>query len=231
MSGLKLKYSESDMAALISEVETQFADHLKKAESAQENLHNSEAATPVEKIETPESEPSFDYNEEDIATMNDLYGSMAKAEAEAHYSAVKKALFGETGDIQKSESSSESQLLKSELEAKEAEIVEVKKSRDELQKSMDKLIATLTNSVTKSIEAPKQKAITKIEFVAKSEEDNAELKKTEGKQDVSKLTKSEISSQLSTKIRTGKIEKADREKINNFYLGEGRDLESIKHLL
>lgn len=252
-----MKYSEQDMAALISEVEAQFAEHLAKAEAKveEETLAKSEeevvetaetsdvvAAEASEEMQKSEEEVevNFDYDEEDIAEMDKLYASMTKAEAEAHLASIHKALGIETSTEEievksedkavmaksedkaeaKSEENTEDELLKSELES-------VKKENEELKKSFEKLTAALTSYVKKGTSAPKQKAITKIEYIAKSEEEVIEDKKEE---DFSKLSKNEISGRLAQKIREGKLEKSDREKINQYYLDNAK-LETIKHLL
>lgn len=246
-----IKYSEKDMAALISEVETQFAEHLKKAESEQTDLtkneseeeNATEAAIVSEEI-APEdnSEEDFDYSDEDITEMDNLYGSMGKSEAEAHYKSLKKTLFGddETTEIAKAEEiiaeeeaseNSDNDLKKFESENEELKKSneELKKSNEELKKNLEGLISTLTESVKKG-SAPKGKAITKIQYIAKSEEENKEDNK-ETKVDVSKLSKSEIAKKLNDKIREGKLEKSDKDAINSYYLGEKTSIESIKHLL
>ena len=41
----------------------------------------------------------------------------------------------------------------------------------------------------------------------------------------------QIASRLSDKIRSGKLEKAEKETINNYYLDGDKNIETIKHLL
>jgi hypothetical protein len=237
----KIKYSEKDMAALISEVEAQFSTRVAKAAQEKTDLKKSEAvAQPVDEkpvIEAAPQEQGFDYDESDIAEMNAMYGSMTKAEAEAHFESLKKALSkedekpavkAEETTISKSEvkeatapTSDETAILKSEIES-------LKSEKEKLEKSFTDLTAKLTEFF-KGNKAPKQKAITKLEYVAKSEdEQKTETKNTE---DVSKLDKSEVSKRLTAKIRSGKLEKAEREKINEFYQSGSKNIESIRHLL
>lgn len=246
-----MKYSEKDMAALIGEVEAQFAEHLAKAEKEQTNdLNKSEKiedqtvaeATANVSEESVEKNEEFDYDEEDIAEMNKLYGSMSKAEAEAHYNSIKKTLFGEEtsevvetpAEIQKTEAQANEQekssndLMKSELETVKAENEGLKKTNDELKKNLESLVSVLSKSV-KQGSAPKQKAITKIEYIAKSElekkpEENQEV-------DISKLSKSQISDRLTQKIRSGSLKKSDRDCINEYYLSGNKNIDSIRHLL
>lgn len=223
-----MKYSEHEMAALISEVETQFADHLKKAEAEQANLKKTEeVVVAAPKVEVPIAEPiakseECDYNDEDKAEVDKLYKSMSKQEAEIHYKSLKKALFGE--EIQKTEEPiidlkkvEEEKLLKSENE-------NLKKENDELKKTTDKLTVALNKFLTEK--APKQKAVTSIEYVKKTEEIVKEVEKV----DVSKLKPEDITKKLSEKVRSGKLEKADRENILNFY-DKKVSIDAIKHLL
>jgi hypothetical protein len=241
----KIKYSEKDMAALISEVEAQFSTRVAKAEKEKNDLQKSEAVAqpkveekPVVEATAPQ-EQGFDYDEEDIREMNEMYSSMTKAEAEAHFESLKKALSKETETkpevkaeevIAKSEvkpveekpasNDEETKLLKSEIET-------LKSEKEKLEKSFKDLTAKLIEFV-KGSKAPKQKAITKLEYVAKSEEEKPQDTKTE---DVSKLDKAEVSKRLTAKIRSGKLEKAEREKINDFYQSGSKNIESIRHLL
>ena len=64
-----------------------------------------------------------------------------------------------------------------------------------------------------------------MEVVKKTEEDT----KVDSK-DFSKISKEEINKTLTAKIRSGKIEKNDKEAINNFIINNG-SIELIKHLL
>ena len=241
----KIKYSEKDMAALISEVESQFTQHLAKAEKTQVvDLKKSETAVQpkVEEkqiVEVAPTEQGFNYDEEDIKEMNEMYSSMTKSEAEAHLESLKKVLSKEDEEKpvvkveetavvksevkveEKPEQKDETKLLKSEVET-------LKSDKEKLEKSLKDLTAALAKFV-KNSSAPKQKAITRIEYVAKSEEEAA--KKDEKTEDVSKLDKTEISKRLSAKIRGGKLEKVEREKINEFYQSGSKNIESIRHLL
>lgn len=238
----KVKYSDKDMAALISEVETRF-DSLFKSETEVTDLQKSETAEQPKVEETQPVEAAqeigFDYDEQDIKEMNEMYSSMTKAEAEAHFEALKSALSkdaekpAETAQpevLAKSEvkpveekpsNDEETKLLKSEIET-------LKSEKEKLEKSFKELTAKLVEFVKGTKTAPKQKAITKLEYVAKSED---EVKPETKQEDVSKLDKSEISRRLTAKIRSGKLEKSEKEKINAFYDSGSKNIESIRHLL
>ena len=230
-----MNYSEKEMAALINEVETQFSDHLRKAENdeVKANLQKSEEAN--EEIVSKETEEvvvleksentGFDYDEEDYSEMDTMYASMTKAEQAAHYASICKNLSIEVTpsaeesntDMKKSEE--ESNLMKSEIEAKDAEIGDLKKSLETLTTAMSKFVKA---------RAPQRKAVTNIEYIAKSEGD---VKKSEEEvEDVSKLSKSEISKRLSAKIRSGELKKSDRDQITNYYDNTIK-FDEIKHLL
>jgi len=253
-----MKYSEQDMATLISEVEAQFAEHLTKSEATKEEeiltkskktdvKVSAKAADNSEEIqkseETEEIVADFDYDEEDIDEMDKMYASMTKNEAEAHYESIQRALGTESSEevvepkaeeqviakseekaetkIEASDDNTESELLKSELD-------NVKKEKEDLKKSLEKLTTAFTKFVKGDSSAPKQKAITRIEYIQKSED---EVVIEDEKADVSKLSKSEISTRLTQKIREGKLEKTDKQKIDQYYLDGNNNLETIKHLL
>jgi len=234
------KYNDEEMAKLISEVETEFKDYLAKAEQSQEDLNKSEEDVSVEakseeteevveqELNKSEETKEFDYDEEDIKEMNELYASMTKAEAEAHYKAIKSTLFTEESeekseDLNKSEEKEEETetLLKSEVES-------VKKENEELKKNLE----TLTSIISKVVKsAPKRKAVTQIgdiQYIKKSEDTET---KEETKVDYSKLPKAEINKVLSSKIRSGEIKKSeDKDNINKFCFGELK-FDDIKYLL
>ena len=242
-----VKYSEKDMAALIGEVETQFADHLKKAEKETEPTlaKSEEISEEVKEVsnessqEVPVIEKSekidLNYDNEDFAEMDKLYIGMNKAEAKAHYQSVKKALYGE--EIEKSEEAENKavKIEKSEIEIK----VETEKNEDFIAKSEFEAVKEENGKLKKSIEdltnavkgfnkgrAPKQKAITQIKYLKKSEVEEVPV---EEKIDVSNLTKSEIAKKLSTAVRKG-ADVNDREKIKQYYM-DNTSIDTIKHLL
>jgi hypothetical protein len=203
------KYTDKDLVDILAEVEVEFKKHL--APEAKE--------TQLAKTETISEEDSS-YDEEDMAEMESMYKSMNKTEAEAHYKTLKRAMFGtESEVVTKSEvtDDSEVKMLKSENDS-------VKAENEELKKSMEKLTQIVSKIFGKKADAPKQKAITSMEVVHKSEEVKADAK------DVSKLSKEEISKALTAKIRSGKIEKNDKEVINNYFINNS-SIDSIKHLL
>lgn len=108
----------------------------------------------------------------------------------------------------KSEENAENEMLKSENE-------ELKKSYEELKNMVDQLF-----NVKK---APAQKAVTNVNYIAKSEESNSE------EIDFSEMSKNEITAKLKTIDYSG-LKKSDREAINNYYLDNG-SVDSIKHLI
>lgn len=229
-----MKYNEQDMAKLIVEVETEFKEYLTKAEQIQEVNTSSEEVT----LEKTENE--FDYDEDDISEMNGMYSSMSKGEKQAHYSAIKKTLFAEpkeSEDLNKSEvktiedtseSNKEKSLLKSEIEHIKGSLESSTKENDELKKNIE----TLTSIVTKIVKrVPTRKAVTQIGNVQvlKKTEEVSEVKTDEV--DYSSMKKSEINKILSSKIRSGEINKTeDKENINKFCYGQ-INLEKIKYLL
>lgn len=229
-----MKYSEQDMAKLISEVETEFKDYLTKSEPTEEIAS---IEVKPEEVATEEviAKSEFDYDEDDISEMNKMYASMSKAEAEAHYKSIKSIVFveDESKEMKKSEETEtevneESNLLKSENEGIKVELETKSKEVEELKKNLE----TLTSIITKVVKtAPKRKAVTQmdgIQYIKKSEE-TTEVE--DNKVDYSKMEKKEINKVLSTKIRSGEINKSeDRNNINKFCHGE-LQFDDIKYLL
>lgn len=189
-----------------------------------------EEAAPEAEAKAPaaEGEDHCDYDEEDLKHMHDMYSSMSKAELKAHHEAVKKAYEGhgmeKCGDMAmaKSESevavaintapSPEVDLLKSEVEAEKAKNLELKKTLE----AVTEFVTKLANKRS----APAAKAITSLDVIAKSEAVKEEKV----------LSKGEITSILARKAADPKLEKSDRDAINDYYLGS-RSLEKINHLL
>lgn len=235
-----MKFSEEKMSALINEVEADFSEYLKKSEAEQnEEVQASseeEIVTETEELNKNEEEvvvetTDFDYDEEDIAEMDKMYSSMSKSEAEAHLESIQRALNVEDTEeetIEKNETEEVVVETKEEDNISKAEVEEIKKENEELKKSIAQLSEALTDHFKKQNSAPKRKAITGIEYIAKSEESVEE--KNEEAVDITKLSKSEISTKLNQKIREGKLEKSDKDAINSYYL-DNAELKTIEHLL
>lgn len=200
------KYTDKDLMDILTEVEVEFKKHL-TPDSKENQITKSNTS----------KENSSEYNEEELGTIEELYKSMDKNEVEMHYNSLKKAMFGD--------SKVETDMKKSEESKSEEETKMLKSENEELKKTLDKLTQIVTKVFSKNPEAPKQKAITSMEVVKKSEEET----KIESK-DFSKISKEEINKTLTAKIRSGKIEKNDKEAINNFIINNG-SIELIKHLL
>lgn len=224
------KYSDQDMLKIISEIETTFAESLNKAEvqvKADEELVKSES--------------ELDYDDEDFAEMEKMYKSMNKKEAEAHYKSLKKALFGEEEkEEEKKEEKKEDKKDKKESKKEKEEEVEkcgemtksetpvstedsekVRAENAELKKSIEQYSKVLELVKNKVLVAPKQKAITNLDYVKKSEEEKAEEKP---------LSKNEVIAKLAIKARDINLNKSDREAINNYCVNNA-SIDSIKHLL
>lgn len=112
--------------------------------------------------------------------------------------------------LNKSESSTEVSLLKSELEA-----ITAKNEANE--KNLAAVEAFLKKFVEKT--APAGKAITSLDIIAKTESINEEKP----------LSKSEIDAKLLAKAKDQSLSKSDRETINSYYFT--KNIESVSHLL
>lgn len=107
----------------------------------------------------------------------------------------------------------ETELLKSEIAAKDSKINE-----------LNRTLEAVTQFVTKLVEkkgAPTGKAITQIDSIAKSE----------AVVETKDLSKKEITAKLSVKASDPKLEKSDREAINAYYASGQINLTGISHLL
>jgi hypothetical protein len=198
-------------------------------EAAPEAKEEVKEESKEEQTEEADADDVCDYDEEDLEHLHKMYSSMKKAELKIHHDAVRSALdsYGmeKCGEIEmaKSEndvvveikedtkSAEEIELLKSEVEAQ-------KSKAETLQKNLDAVKEFLTKYVEKT--APKGKAITSLDVIAKSE--IVEEKK--------EWTKQEIDSVLSKKVASPTLTKSDRDLINEYYLN-GKNVNIISHLL
>ena len=194
------KYTEKDLADILAGVEVEFQKHL------QEEVTLSKAQ-PNETIEV-------EYDDEDKAELNKMYGSMTKSEAEIHLNALKAAINIE--EMHKSESQEETKLLKSENET-------LKGENEELKKSLETVVASLKKMLIGEKSGPQRKAITEISVLNKTEENNTNSK------DFSKLSSKEISNTLVEKIKGGELKKSDSDAVLKYY--DTKNIELIKHLL
>lgn len=206
-------YTKQQVDEMLSQVEQEFENALGSIIKSEENIEEEVEVETTEELEKSESEEEI---EEDYETIDDLYASMTKSEREAHYTAVKKSLFGEVEEqsMEKSEK----------VEAKEDKEVEMLKSENEELKKNYEQLNELVNQLFNTKKAPAQKAVTNINYIAKSEETQVEEK-----EDFSKMSKSEVTAKLKA-IDYSELKKSDREAINNYYLDNG-SVESIKHLI
>lgn len=106
------------------------------------------------------------------------------------------------------------------MKASEAEKEKLRKTVEEQGKSLDlavKAVTLLTNT-------PIRKAVTAISEVKS-------LVKSQDEDGPRPMTKSEVNARLSEQIKSGKLEKKDRERIRRFYDNGSVDLTLIQHLL
>lgn len=219
-------YTKEQVDEMLSQVEQEFEDALGSIAKSEENIEE-ENDIEVEAQESEELEKSEDQEveteEEDYETIDDLYASMTKSEQEAHYAAVKKSLYGEEVEAQQEEV--EEKIEKSEAKAEENDEEEVemlKSENEELKKNYEEL-KSMVDQLFNVKKAPAQKAVTNVNYIAKSEESNSE------EIDFSEMSKNEITAKLKTIDYSG-LKKSDREAINNYYLDNG-SVDSIKHLI
>lgn len=215
-------YTKEQVDEMLSQVEQEFENALGSIAKSEENIEE-ENDIEVEAQESEELEKSEDQEveteEEDYETIDDLYASMTKSEQEAHYAAVKKSLYGEEIEAQQEEV--EEKIEKAE-ENDEEEVEMLKSENEELKKNYEEL-KSMVDQLFNVKKAPAQKAVTNVNYIAKSEESNSE------EIDFSEMSKNEITAKLKTIDYSG-LKKSDREAINNYYLDNG-SVDSIKHLI
>lgn len=110
------------------------------------------------------------------------------------------------------------------LKSAQEELSLVKKERDEAKtkvQGLEKSVAELTETMTKAFSAPIRKSVTAKDVLAKSETTSV---------DVDSLTKTEITKRLLAKANDPKLEKKDRDLINNYYKGTA-NVDALSHLL
>lgn len=176
-------------------------------------------------------------NSEDFETIDELYASMDKSEIEAHYNSIVKVMAKEESaehEAEESEEEEKKEHKKGKKEEKEemekcGDMVAAKKSEKTLVEENEELkknIETLNELVGKLFatkKAPAQKAVTNLNFIAKSEENETTSFNVEG------MSKGEITSKLKS-LDYASLSKSDKEAINNFYLQNG-SVSKIKHLI
>lgn len=203
-------------------------DESKKEEASEEKSGEMAA---MDKAESSVVEPS---EEKEI---EDLYASMTKAEKDAHYGALKKVMATEemkkseqapASTEVKTEDNKEVALIKAEFDAVKASNEELKKANEELkkaaeetQKNLNAVIEALKSRFVKKPAAPKQKAITELSALSKSEKTGSET---------SELSRNEVKKILTEKAKEPTLKKSDRDLINA-YCYEKVGVDKIKHLL
>jgi hypothetical protein len=217
-------YTKQQVDDMLSQVEQEFENALGSIAKSEENIEEEkeiEVEAQAEELEKSETE-EVEAEEEDYETIDDLYASMTKSEKEAHYAAVKKSIFGE--EVEEEAVEEQSMEKSEEVEAKEDEEVEMLKSENEELKKNYEQLNELVSKLFNTKKAPAQKAVTNVNYIAKSEETEFEEK-----EDFSNMSKSEVTAKLKA-IDYSELKKSDREAINNYYLDNG-SVDSIKHLI
>lgn len=200
-----MKYTEQDLQRIISDVENDFKKSLSKAENATEETEIEVSLT------KSEDEDYTDMEKEELET---LYANMTKAEAELHFASLTKYWENQT----------EETMAKSEVENEEVSLVKsenslLKAEVDSLKKNIDQLIEALKANVN---QAPARKAITSIDYIAKSEQ----APQTEVKQ----YSRMEALKKLRN-VASGSLSKSDQEAVIEFTLDNKISTDTIKHLL
>ena len=147
--------------------------------------------------------------------LHGIYSSMAPEELERHYMIIRGLLRNEYQKAEmaeKGKKAPEAPCKKNEEPVTSKELADLKKSNDELKKSLENAVKAIS-----IMSAPQRKAITtEIEIVQKSEGASA----TGSKKD---LSKEEIRDEINKKVKESSLTKSERETINGYLLNGGRD--------
>lgn len=198
-----MKYSEQDLQRIISDVENDFKKSLSKAENATET-----------EVTLTKSE-ECDYDENDHEELSSIYKNMSKAEAEAHFLALAK-----NWDIEVEKEESMTKSENEELSLVKSEAALLKSENEGLKKSIEDLVNALKANVN---QAPARKAITNIEYIAKTEQ----APKVEAKT----YTRQEALKKLKTVAQEKALTKSEEDAIIEFTLDNSISTDKIKHLL
>lgn len=98
------------------------------------------------------------------------------------------------------------------------EIAELKKALKEQGEALE----AFAKAFTRMASTPQRRAVTSVAALAKSEESNEEPKP---------MSKSELNARLSEQIKSGKLEKKDKEAVRRFYDTGSTNVNLVKHLL
>jgi hypothetical protein len=230
---MKRKWTDEEALELIAKVEAEFETHLAdmkplvksegKTEEVKTEEVKAEALTKAEEVAAPATTEAVEMTAggDDV---EELYKSMSKEEKTAHYSALKKAMG--TEEMKKSEEAApvatkeepkkdeETSLLKSEVAA-------LKAANEELKKNQDSIVAALSKKFApKQTTAPKQKAITELGALNKSETKDATVE----------LSDKEVRKALGEKAKDPSLKKSDRDLINAYCYNKV-DVSAVKHLI
>jgi hypothetical protein len=231
-------WTEKEALDLISKVESEFTAHLaqmqplaksedeSKDESKDEEKKDEKKAdeSKAEEMDCGDMKKAENKAAEQPSakeeTVEELYKSMSEEDKRAHYDALKKVMAVE--EMKKSEvaaapkeetKNDETSLLKSELEA-------VKAANAELKKSQEEIVAALAKRFAPKATAPKQKAITELGALNKSEQKDTETA----------MSDAQIRKILGQKAMDPSLKKSDRDLINAYCYNKV-DVSAVKHLI
>jgi len=227
---MKKTWTDQDAADLIEKVEGEFMAHLAnlkpltksedKDEEGKDEEGKDESKKDDKKDETKAEEMAMDKTETVEESVEELYKSMPEDEQKAHYEALKKVMTGAVmNKTEKSvevqvEATEETDLLKSEIEA-------LKAANEELKKNQESIVAALTKKFAPKVTtAPKQKAITEL----------GALNKSETKDTTSGLSDAQVRKALGEKAKDPSLKKSDRDLINAYCYNKV-DVSAVKHLI
>lgn len=241
-----MQYSQEYLDNLIAEVENEFARVVSDQTLAKSEEDVVVVAKPAivevegdkvdleKSIETAQSvnaelnnDIELNYDEEDYKSMDELYGSMTKSEAEAHFQALSKVLnVVEVSDEDKLTKSSSDEFIVSLKNERDL----VKKENEQLKKSIENLVSVLKNTKLTEVVAPKRKGITTIHELGIIQKSEANVVNDGNTIDVSQLSREQVKAKLNEVIKTQDLTKSERDSINAYCLNRV-GIDAIQHLI
>lgn len=189
-------------------------------------------AAPAADEQALQGEEAAPLSDEELAQ---IYGSMPPEELERHYSIIRQQLQSAYGQEQAApaEAAPAAEQQAAPAPAAAAPAPEMQKSeKDQVIAALQKQVgdqAAAIEQITKAFEVlakPSRKSITEIQYMAKSE---ADAPANGGTGETAAMTKEQVK-EAARKLNPAKLEKAERDMVNKFYL-EGVGQKEVEKLI
>ena len=245
----KYEYDSEDMEKMYSEMDkNEMKDHYTAIQKAmtkmemdkmeEKDMDKAEAASEKDKISKEklalaEKEDKKDKKDKkDEKDKKDKKEDMDKAEAASEKDKISKEKMALSEKEYKGEMMAKTEKLESEITKKDTEIADLKKNAEDSEAFKDEFAKFMKLiGADEKADAPAQKSVTGLDYVAKTENDGSGSDKKEVS--VEELSKTEVSEILRKKSADPATKSSDRKIINSYFLEniDKTDISEIKHLL